>query len=197
MRMIGVTGGTDSGKSVVTAMLAEQGAFVVDADAISHQVILKGEEAYRRLVEAFGVEILDENGEIARKKLGAKVFQGGEEMVQTLNACTHPVIFARMKEALEKAKQEGYDLAVIDAPLLLEAPFCELCDEIWVVFAKEEVRLARIMERDGIDKDHALGRIRAQRDWESYCKTAPVVIDNSTTVEEVKRQVMQLLFKEK
>ena len=66
-----------------------------------------------------------------------------------------------------------------------------------MVFAKEEVRLARIMERDGIDKDHALGRIRAQRDWESYCKTAPVVIDNSTTVEEVKRQVMQLLFKEK
>ncbi len=197
MRMIGITGGTGSGKSVVTALLAEQGAFVVDADAISHQVIEKGEEAYRRLVEAFGVEILDENGEIARKKLGAKVFQGGEELVQTLNACTHPVIYERMEQALAQAREEGYPLAVIDAPLLLEAPFCDLCDEIWVVSATKEVRLKRIMERDGIDQDHALGRMRAQRDWESYCKTAPVVIDNSTTVEEVKRQVMQLLAQKK
>lgn len=193
MRVIGITGGTGSGKSVVTAMLAKRGAFVVDADAISHQVIRKGEAAYDNLVAAFGREILDEQGEIARKKLGAKVFQGGPALVERLNQCTHPVIFQRIQQDLAKAQTEGFALAVVDAPLLLEEPFSSLCKEIWVVSAKEEVRLGRIMARDGIDKDHAMGRIRAQRDWESYCKTAPVVIDNSTTVEDVERQVAILL----
>ena len=195
MKVIGLTGGTGSGKSAVTAVLKENGAFCVDADAIAHEVILRGHPAYDALVKAFGQEILGEDGEIVRKKLGQMVFTQGQNRIPELNRCTHPAILAEIRSQLEKARQEGWSYAVLDAPLLLEGPFQDLCDEIWVVYAPKEVRLARIMARDDIGRDHAEGRMAAQRDWDAFVQKAPIVIENGSTLEHVRQQVIKQLNK--
>lgn len=192
MRIIGLTGGTGSGKSVVSKFLAKKGAYIIDADDIGHNIILNGKPAYDELVKYFGTGILDSNGEIARKKLGAMVFQNGKEKLDFLNKCTHKYIYKEIKNRIRQAKSENRKAAIIDAPLLLEGNFKTLCNEIWVVYAKEEVRLKRIMARDGIDEAHGRNRISSQRKWEDYKKYADVIIDNSVAIEDVEKQVDEL-----
>ncbi|MDD3570436.1 MAG: dephospho-CoA kinase [Lachnospiraceae bacterium] len=196
MRIIGLTGGTGSGKSVVSKILAKKGAYIIDADAIGHDIILKGKPAYNELVSYFGNEILDSNGEIIRKKLGTIVFKEGKEKLAFLNACTHKYIFMEIENRIKQAKEESAEVVIIDAPLLLEGEFKNLCNEIWVVYAKEEIRLERIITRDKIDKEHGISRIASQPTWEEYKKYADVIIDNSGEIEEVERQIEKLFVKD-
>lgn len=191
MKIIGLTGGTGSGKSVVSKILDKKGAYIIDADAIGHDIILRGKPAYNELIEYFGREILDSNGEIARKELGAIVFKEKEKLV-FLNACTHKYIFIEIENRLKQAQNENREVTVIDAPLLLEGDFKTLCNEIWVVYAKEEVRLERIMTRDKIDEEHGKKRIAAQPTWEEYKRYADVIIDNSKELEDVEKQIEDL-----
>ncbi|MEA5085330.1 MAG: dephospho-CoA kinase [Lachnospiraceae bacterium] len=196
MRIIGLTGGTGSGKSVVSQILSKKGAYVIDTDAIGHDIILKGKPAYNELVNYFGNEILDNNGEIARKKLGAIVFKEGKEKLAFLNSCTHKYIFMEIKNRIKLAQNENIEIVIIDAPLLLEGDFKNLCNEIWVVYAKEEVRLERIMARDKIDQEHGKNRIASQPTWEEYKRYANVIIDNSGKIEDVERQIEELFVKD-
>ena len=196
MRIIGLTGGTGSGKSVVSKILSQKGAYIIDADAIAHDIILNGKPAYNELVNYFGNEILDNNGEIARKKLGAIVFKEGKEKLTFLNACTHKYIFMEIENRIKQAKNESREVVIIDAPLLLEGEFKNLCNEIWVVYAKEEVRLERIMARDKIDQEHGKNRIASQPTWEEYKSYADVIIDNSREIEDVERQIEELFVKD-
>ena len=150
MKVIGLTGGTGSGKSVVSKSLAEAGAVIVDADQIAHEIILKGEPAYLEIVEYYGTDILDAEGNIIRKKLGEIVFNDKEKLA-FLNQCTHKYITAEVKRQIAAAKEEGTATAIIvDAPLLLEAKLETVCDLVWVVYADPEVRAQRVMARDGI-----------------------------------------------
>lgn len=196
MRIVGLTGGTGSGKSVVSKILATKGAYIIDADAIGHDIILKGKPAYNELVNYFGNEILDSNGEIARKKLGEMVFKEGKEKLAFLNACTHKYIFIEIENGIKQAQNENREIVIIDAPLLLEGEFKNLCNEIWVVYAKEEIRLERIMARDKIDKEHGKNRIASQPTWEEYKRYADVIIDNSGEFEDVERQIEELFVKD-
>lgn len=189
MRIIGLTGGTGSGKSVVSKTLAEMGAEVIDADAIAHDIILRGKPAYNELVAYFGKEILDSQGEIERKSLGAIVFKEGKEKLAFLNACTHKYIYMEIENRIHLAQQKNKKVVVLDAPLLLEGNFRSLCNEIWVVYAKEEVRLRRIMERDKIDKKHGMSRIASQPTWEEYKRYADVIIDNSGKIQDIVEQI--------
>ena len=189
MRVIGLTGGTGSGKGVISKILEEKGAFIIDADSIAHDIILKERPAYNELVVFFGESIVGNDGEIIRKKLGEIVFSNGKEKLEFLNKCTHKYIYDEIKKKIDEAEKKGISVVVIDAPLLLEGDFKDLCSEIWAVYADEDVRLKRIMTRDGIDKEHALRRINAQRTWGNYKKWADIVIDNSEDIESVKTQV--------
>lgn len=192
MRIIGLTGGTGSGKSVVSKILEKKGAYIIDADAIGHDIILKGKPAYYELVYYFGNEILDSNGEIFRKKLGAIVFKEGKEKLAFLNACTHKYIYMEIEKRIKQAQDENIKVVIIDAPLLLEGDFKSLCNEIWVVYAKEEIRLKRIMTRDKIDEEHGKNRIVSQPTWEEYKRHANVIIENSGEIEDVERQIEKI-----
>lgn len=196
MRIVGLTGGTGSGKSVVSNILSQKGAYIIDSDAIGHDIILKGKPAYNELVNYFGNEILDRNGEIVRKKLGAMVFKEGKEKLAFLNACTHKYIYMEIENGIKQAQNENREIVIIDAPLLLEGEFKNLCNEIWVVYAKEEVRLERIMARDKIDEEHGKNRIASQPTWEEYKRYADVIIDNSGDIEDVERQIEELFVKD-
>ena len=193
MKVIGLTGGTGSGKSVVSKSLAAAGAVIVDADKIAHEIILKGEPAYQEIIEYYGTGILDEEGSIIRKKLGEIVFNDKEKLA-LLNQCTHKYITAEVKRQIAEAKAEGTATAIIvDAPLLLEAKLETVCDLVWVVYAEPEVRAQRVMARDGITYELAKARIANQKSWEEYKAAADAVIDNSKDLSYLEGQLNEIL----
>ena len=195
MKVIGLTGGTGSGKSVVSQCLQNAGAAIIDADFIAHEIIRRGKPAYTELVSYFGDQILMENGEIFRRKLGEIVFREKEKL-EFLNRCTHKYIAQEITAQIQKMKElKQAKLIIIDAPRLVEAGRVDICDAIWVVYAEEEVRARRVMQRDGITYEIAKARIGNQMTWAEYQSYAQEVIDNSDTVEKVQKQVDLLMQK--
>ncbi len=196
MKIVGLTGGTGSGKGFVSSYLASNGAYIIDADAIAHKIILKGEPAYNEIVDFFGKGILDEYGNIIRKELGKIVFSDGKKLA-VLNECTHKYIGLEVDNEVKRANArcDKYKFIVYDAPLLLDTDFRFNCDEIWSVFADEKTRCARIMLRDNITKEEAEKRIASQKPWSVYEEAADVVIDNSHGNDDVKKQLDLLISK--
>ncbi len=195
MKVIGLTGGTGSGKGIVSQCLKGAGAAVIDADLIAHEIIKQGKPAYEELILYFGKQILGEDGEIFRRRLGEIVFRDKQKL-EFLNRCTHRYIAQEVASQIQECKEmKKAKLVVIDAPLLIEAGLAEICDVIWVVYADEEVRTRRIMQRDGITYETARARIGNQMSWAEYEGYAQEVIDNSQTVEEVQKQVEMLIKK--
>lgn len=194
MKIIGLTGGTGSGKGFVSERLRQRKAYIIDADIVAHEIIKKGKPAYCEIVEYFGNGILDENGEIVRRKLGNIVFSDKEKLA-FLNLCTHKYINLEVFRIIDEVKTQSdqYSAVVIDAPLLAESGLSEVCDDIWVVYADAAVREKRIMERDGIDVEQARNRIGSQKTWEEYKKLGAVIIDNSSDDENVERQLDALI----
>lgn len=193
MKVIGLTGGTGSGKSVVSQSLSEAGAVIVDADKIAHEIILKGKPAYQEIIAYYGTGILDEEGNIIRKKLGEIVFNNGEKLA-FLNQCTHKYICAEVDRQIAAAKAADTATAIIlDAPLLLEAGLEQVCDGVWVVYADPEVRARRVMARDGVTYELAKARIANQKSWEEYKQAADTVIDNSKDLAYLQGQLSELL----
>ena len=193
MKVIGLTGGTGSGKSVVSKSLAAAGAVVIDADRIAHEIILKGEPAYTEIVNFYGTEILDAEGNIIRKRLGEIVFHDAKKLA-FLNQCTHKYICAEVDRQIAVAKQAAVAKEIIlDAPLLLEAGLESRCDAVWVVYAEPEVRAKRVMERDGVSYALAKARIANQKSWEEYKQAASVVIDNSRDIAYLQGQLDKIL----
>ena len=181
MKVIGLTGGTGSGKSVVSRFLKEMGAVIVDADLVSRQIVEVGKPAYEEIVAYFGKDILQEDGTIFRKKLGEIVFHD-EAKLAFLNRCTHTYI--------EQAKAEGTaSCIVLDAPLLFEVGLEKFCDAVWVVYADAEVRAQRVMERDGVSHELAMARIANQKSWEEYKALSDVVLDNSGDLAHLQEQL--------
>lgn len=194
MKTIGLTGGTGSGKSLVSEILKKNNAFIIDADKIAHEIILKGRPAYDEILEYFGRNILDIDGNIIRKKLGEIVFSDKKKL-QYLNLCTHKYICKEIEENISLIKMGAikYSCIVIDAPLLIEGNLIPLCDEVWIVFADEERRISRIMNRDNISKEQASARIASQMSWNDYEKYADEIINNNYNIEYVNEQVNKLL----
>lgn len=194
MKIIGLTGGTGSGKGFVSERLKARKAYVMDADAIAHEIIMKGKPAYNEIVDYFGQGILDEDGEIIRKKLGNIVFSDKDKL-EFLNSCTHKYINKEIMQTIEEVspKTNEYSVIVIDAPLLSEAGLIDICDDVWVVYADSEVRVKRIIERDSITEEQARNRIASQKSWEEYKELGAVIIDNSSDDENVERQLDALL----
>jgi dephospho-CoA kinase len=155
--VIGLTGGSGTGKSTVAAALRRCGATVIDCDKLAHENMRRGGVAYAEIVVEFGDGILLPTGEIDRKALGAIVFNDADSLAR-LNGITHKHIVDRVKERI--AECEG--IIVIDAPLLRQVRLDSLCDKVWITDAPYETRLARITERDGITRQDAEARLKNQ-----------------------------------
>lgn len=193
MKIIGLTGGTGSGKSAVSRYMEKREAVIVDADLVSRQIMEKGKPAYKEICAYFGTDILNADGSIFRRKLGEIVFHD-EEKLAFLNKCTHCYIRVEMQKQIKEAKEKGNaKYIILDAPLLFEAKLEEICDEVWVVYADREVRAKRVMERDGITYDLAMARIANQKSWEEYKAKADVIIDNSRDLAYLQEQIRLLL----
>lgn len=191
MKVIGLTGGIGSGKSTVSGYLKELGASVIDADIIGHRV-LEDARVKKEIRAAFGSRILDENGRINRKKLGDIVFGTDKELLPLLNRITHPVILERIKEKLKEYRHQGVSVTIVEAPLLIEAGYTSLVDEIWVTTAPEEVILKRLKDKNGLLYSQIINRIRSQLPVEERNKHADIIINTNVILAELKEKIKHL-----
>lgn len=193
MLVIGVTGGTGTGKSTLSSILASHGAEIIDADKIAKEIMKKGKEAYTDVVNAFGKDILDLNGEIDRKKLASIVFNDNAKL-ELLNSLTHKYVIRDMLNRLNRIRNAGEtDICVLDVPIPVEHGFLDTADEIWVVTASMETRVKRIMSRDNMTREEAEQRIAAQMSQEDYIKLADIVLENDGSMYDLEKKVDEYL----
>ncbi|MCL6588171.1 MAG: dephospho-CoA kinase [Anoxybacillus sp.] len=188
---IGLTGGIASGKSTVANMLKAWNIPVVDADTIAREVVNIGEEAYVRIVETFGEDVLQENREIDRAKLGALIFHDKEKRNQ-LNAIVHPAVRKKMLEQRDEILQKK-PVVVLDIPLLFESNLTHFVDKIIVVYVDDAIQLERLMKRNGFSQEEALARIRSQLPLSEKKAYADAVIDNNGTIDQTRQQLLTIL----
>jgi len=191
MKVIGLTGGIGSGKSTVSQFLAELGAVILNADEVGHEAFKPDTEVWRQLIAAFGRRIVTPDGNIDRKKLGNIVF-GNPESLSRLNQIMHPPMYDIVKDQLEEYRRQGVDVVVLEAPLLLEAGWTSLVDEVWVTTAPEATALKRLEERSGMSQAESLTRIRSQISSEERRRHADVVINTDCDLDELKARVREL-----
>lgn len=177
MLILGLTGKTGAGKSMVCSLLKERGCYIIDGDLVARQVLETGSPVIERLKETFGEDVVKYNGEVDRKLLASRAFSSRTE-TEKLNAITHPAIREKVLEEIEVAKIEEYEVCIIDAAALLESEIKNDCDFIAVVFSPMDVRLKRIIERDNMSVTDAKRRIDAQKEDEFYLENADIIIIN-------------------
>ncbi len=177
IRVIGLTGPTGAGKSTVAKTWREMGAAIIDADTAARESTQPGSPTLSKLAQVFTSAILQPDGTLNRAELANRAFSSAENTA-TLNTITHPAILERMEQQIEQAANDGYSTAVLDAPLLYEAGADRLCHHIVAITAPAPLRLARIMERDGLSEDAAKQRMMSQPTDSFYCREGVTVLHN-------------------
>lgn len=178
--IIGLTGGIASGKSSVAKALGERGAYIIDADKLGHAAYVKGTAAFDLIVTTFGNDVVGDDGEVDRRKLGAKVF-GDNNALKQLTDIVWPAIRAMAKDEIADALQaEPARVVVLEAAVLIEANWLDLADEIWVTVVEPATAIERACARDNLDAAAVQARIDAQLSNHERRACADQVIDNST-----------------
>ncbi|HAX51359.1 dephospho-CoA kinase [Muricomes intestini] len=193
MKVLGITGGIGSGKSeVLSYMKEEYGAAVSQLDEVAKELQRQGTDCYRKIIKQFGNGIIKEDGELDRKKLAEIIFQD-EKKRKILNKIVHPEVKKWVKQDIIEKKKMGVPLYVIEAALLPEAGYENICDELWYIYTEEAVRRERLKKSRGYS-DEAISRMILSQSPESvFREVCRVVIDNSGTFEETKEQIGEQL----
>ena len=191
MRVIGLTGNICSGKSTVAGFLAKRGAVIVDADEIGHEALRPSSETWKRVVDAFGKEILTDSSEVDRKKLGEVVFSNPNAL-KRLNGIMHPGMHEAARRRIDELRRAGSQVVVLEATLLIEAGWVDLVDEVWVANASDETMVKRCRRRSGLSEADARSRIAAQMPAEEKVRHADVVINTDVPLGEVEAKVHEL-----
>ncbi|KAK4477736.1 hypothetical protein RD792_016994 [Penstemon davidsonii] len=192
MRIVGLTGGIGSGKSTVSNLFKAHGIPVVDADVVARNVLKKGTGGWRKVLAAFGEDILLPSGEVDRPKLGQIVFTDPDKR-QLLNRLLTPYISSGIILEVFKLWIKGCKIIVLDVPLLFEAKMDKWTKPIIVVWVNTETQLQRLMARDGTTAEEASSRINAQMSLDLKRDKADIVIDNSGSLEDLNEQFREVL----
>ena len=189
---VGLTGGIASGKSTVAGMLADLGAFVIDADELAHLATSPSGRAYAPVIERFGREVVDSSGRIDRNRLGRLVFADPEAR-QALNSIVHPVVRAEAdRRTAAYAEKCRTPLAVFDAALLVETGAYRDFHRLIVTRCSRETQICRLTERDTLTRDEATARIDSQAQLEEKLAVAHYVIDTDTSLEQTRDQTSRV-----
>jgi dephospho-CoA kinase len=192
MLVAGLTGSIATGKSMVSAILKDLGAFIVDADIAARQVVAPGMPAWEEIIRIFGKDILKETGEIDRERLGRLVFNDSG-LRSILEEVVHPEVVHSMDEQISSINSGFPDAVVIlDVPLLIETGMYKGVNEVIVVYCPEDMQITRLMVRDKISREDALAKVRAQISIEEKRRYATLLIDNSTSRDNTRIQVENL-----
>lgn len=193
MRIVGLTGGVASGKSTVSNLFKAHGVPVVDADIVARDVLKKGTGGWKKVVAAFGEEILQPDGEVDRPKLGQIVFSDPGKR-QLLNRLLAPYISSGIFWQIFKLWMKGSKVIILDIPLLFEAKMDKWTKPIIVVWVDPETQLQRLVMRDGSSEVEAQNRINAQMPLEMKRSKADIVIDNTGSLEELNEEFLKVLY---
>ena len=188
MRSIGLTGGIASGKSTASAVLAELGACVIDADRLGHQVYVPGSVAFDAVVDTFGLEIVSTNGTIDRGALGDRVFSDPKAL-KRLTDIVWPTIRHMVVEELLRLTETGADVVLIEAAVMIEAGWKSLVDEVWVMSVPPSVARQRLMERNSLSAAEADKRINAQLGNVEREAHADVIIDSNCSLDRMHEMI--------
>lgn len=192
MLIVGLTGGIGSGKTTVSKMLEEEGAYLIDADEIARELVHPCTAAWHELIRAFGKEILEEDGSIRRKKLAAKVFSDPSQR-NRLNEILHPRIKKEMKQRAKEVGEEHPEaIVVIDAALLVELGEYQEMDKVVVVTSQETQQIERVREREGASEEEARRILSSQMPLEEKLKVADFIIRNEGSLEETRSRVKEV-----
>ena len=190
--LVGLTGGIATGKSTVSTMFAQLGAKVVDADLLAREVVMPGQPAHAQIVKEFGPDVLQADGYLDRKRLGAIVFTDAGKR-KRLEEITHPAIRARQQRILSVYEEEAFEGIVLwDAALLIESGGAKGMDRVVVVVADAATEFRRLTARDGLSEEEARRRIASQMPLSEKVKVADYVIDNSGRRAETERRVREV-----
>lgn len=192
--LIGLVGGTGSGKSTVAKYLAKKGAMIIDADAITQDLYLPGEPCYVKIISQFGSDALQSDGEINRVFLAQKVFSNKRQR-KILESITHPHIMHSIKNSIKSFQESGVKIIVLDAPLLIEGGLNKLCDEVWFIKSSVTQRTKRLQKRSNWTKQQIEARMNAQLSDEDYASKSNCIIKNDLDIENMHAQIDTFLSK--
>ena len=191
MKVIGICGGSGSGKTMISLMFNKYDVPAIDTDNIYREITAADGPCNRALAEAFGSEIISDDGSLNRKALAKIVFtgEGAKNKLETLNKISHKFILDETRRRLSEYELKGKKAAIVDAPLLFESGFDKECDVVISVVADKEIRLKRIMRRDKIDRESAEARINSQLSDDEIIARSDFVIVNSLDTLDLDDQV--------
>jgi phosphopantetheine adenylyltransferase/dephospho-CoA kinase len=188
LHVIGLTGGIASGKSTVAQFFRDRGIPVIDADVLGHRTYEPGTDTFAAVVAAFGQDLVATDGTIDRRVLGGKVF-GKPDELKRLTDIVWPGIRRLANEELSGLETAGNNLAVLEAAVLFEAGWEDLCTEIWVVVVEPDIAVARLAARNGLDEEAARARIASQLSNAERTAKADIVIENNGSLEELQGSI--------
>ena len=194
MKVYGITGGAGTGKSEVIKMLQQNfGGCVIMSDEVARELMQKGNISYQLIVEYFGRDILMDDGEIDRKKLADHVFNN-KEALEKLNSMTHPYVKEEIRKLIAEAEASGEcRFVALESAILLECGYEDICDEVWYVYTKPEIRRQRMKETRNYSDEKVDSVMRNQQPDEVFFEQCSFVIKNNTTLSDVYAQLKEKL----
>ncbi len=190
--VLGLTGQTGAGKSTLCRYLNQKGCSIIDADQVARSVVEKGSACIADVILEFGIEYLNMDGSLNRRKLGETVFTNKAKL-KKLNDIMFPYIVNSIRDKIQQAKEEQEGVIILDAPTLFESGCDKFCDKVLSVVAGSELRCQRIMERDGLSEEEAQHRISAQHNEDFYTEKSWFVIQNNGTSADLEEQADKML----
>lgn len=191
--IIGITGSSGAGKSIICEFLENEFKVkIINADKIARKLSKKGTSYIIDIIKIFGKNIVDEEGELKRRKL-AEIIYSNPKKREELNNCTFKYIKKEIEKEINKIKDDT--VAVIDAPLLFESELNKICDKVIGVISKRELQIERIVARDDIDYEQAEKRLEAQQSNEFYIQNCDDIIENNKNFENIKKKIEKIIEK--
>ena len=196
MKFIGITGGVGAGKSSILTYIREHyPCEIYLADEVAHEVKKPGTACFRELIQILGEDVLNESGDIDKKRMAEKIF-ADDQLLEKINDIVHPAVKDYLLERLNEAREKGtVKLFFVEAALLIECGYGELVDEMWYVHAKKSVRRKRLRESRGYSDEKIDQIMKAQLSEEAFRKGSDFVIDNSGSLEDACRAIDERLMK--
>lgn len=196
MKVIGITGGVGAGKSEVLKLIKDMcKCIIITADELARSLEVKGEVCYEPLIRLLGIEVLGDDGEIDPKKMARMIFaDGAEDILKEVNAIVHPAVKTRIRKLIEESRQEGrIEWFFIEAALLIEDGYDKIVDELWYIYADENIRRRRLKESRGYSDEKITDIMDSQNSDETFRKHCAVTIDNSKDLKDTAKQLEHLL----
>jgi len=191
MFVIGLTGSIGTGKSEAARQLEALGASIISADEVGHEAYTPNTEAWEQVIAAFGDDILQDDGDINRRKLGAIVFSDPSQL-EKLNQIMHPRMARMVADKIEVLRDQGVNVVVVEAALLFEAGWDTLVEEVWVTDSPEHIVIGRLKERNGLSEEEAKKRINSQMGRAERIERSDFVINNSGDMADLGNAIKEL-----